>query len=75
MILARNLLNSTDYNISEIVSKIGVSSKSYFLKIFKETYDISPSDYRKNNKPLETNNIDALNGTINNCPSCNKTGN
>jgi len=52
MILARNLLNNTDYNISEIVGKIGLSSKSYFSKIFKETYNISPSEYRKNNKTL-----------------------
>ncbi len=52
MILARNLLNNTDYNISEIVGKIGLSSKSYFSKIFKETYDISPSEYRKNSKIL-----------------------
>ncbi|WP_432412907.1 helix-turn-helix domain-containing protein [Rasiella sp. SM2506] len=52
MVLARNLLNNTDYNISEIVGKIGLSSKSYFSKIFKETYDISPSEYRKNNKIL-----------------------
>lgn len=52
MYLARNLLNNTDYNISEIVSKIGLSSKSYFSKIFKETYNISPSEYRKNNKTL-----------------------
>jgi AraC-like DNA-binding protein len=40
MSLARNLLNNTDYNISEIVTKIGLSSKSYFSKIFKETYGI-----------------------------------
>ena len=52
MILARNLLNNTDYNISEVVGKIGLSSKSYFSKIFKETYDISPSEYRKNNKTI-----------------------
>ena len=53
MILARNLLNNTDYNISEIVTKIGLSSKSYFSKIFKETYEISPSEYRKNRRILQ----------------------
>ncbi|MAZ71740.1 MAG: AraC family transcriptional regulator [Flavobacteriaceae bacterium] len=52
MILARNLLNNTDYNISEIVEKIGLSSKSYFSKIFKETYGISPSAFKKGNKSL-----------------------
>ncbi|GEQ87013.1 hypothetical protein ULMS_25210 [Patiriisocius marinistellae] len=47
--LAKKLLNKTDYNISEIVEKIGLSSKSYFSKVFKERYGISPSDFRKKN--------------------------
>lgn len=44
---AYSLLNHTDLTISEIVTAIGLSSKSYFSKIFKEKYDMSPSDYRK----------------------------
>lgn len=52
MIYAKTLLNNTDFNISEIVEKLGLSSKSYFSKIFKETYQISPSEYRQNNKKL-----------------------
>ncbi|MGJ8667261.1 MAG: helix-turn-helix domain-containing protein [Patiriisocius sp.] len=47
--LAKKLLNKTDYNISEIVEKIGLSSKSYFSKVFKERYGIPPSDFRKKN--------------------------
>ncbi|MEM0518894.1 helix-turn-helix domain-containing protein [Aequorivita flava] len=44
---AYNLLTKTDLTISEIVNAIGLSSKSYFSKIFKEKYDISPSEFRK----------------------------
>ncbi len=44
---AYNLLTKTDLSISEIVNAIGLSSKSYFSKIFKEKYTISPSEFRK----------------------------
>jgi AraC-like DNA-binding protein len=47
---AYNLLTNTDLTISEIVIAIGLSSKSYFSKIFKEKYDLSPSDFRKKRK-------------------------
>ena len=42
-----DLLIETDYNISEIVDAIGLSSKSYFSKIFRQRYGISPSEFRK----------------------------
>lgn len=45
---ARELLNSTDYNISQVVYSIGFSSRSYFSKIFKRKYGISPSEFLKN---------------------------
>ncbi len=44
---AYSLLTKTDLSISEIVNAIGLSSKSYFSKIFKEKYSISPSEFRK----------------------------
>ncbi len=47
---AYNLLTKTDLTISEIVSAIGLSSKSYFSKIFKEKYSISPSEFRKKHR-------------------------
>jgi AraC-like DNA-binding protein len=47
--MAKDLLSNSEYNISEIVQKVGLSSNSYFSKIFKEKYSISPSDYRQNN--------------------------
>lgn len=39
---ARDLLETTDHNISEIVNMIGFSNRSYFSKIFKEKYGVSP---------------------------------
>ncbi len=45
---ARELLNKADLNISQVVYSIGFTSRSYFSKIFKEKYDISPNEYRKN---------------------------
>ena len=44
---AYHLLTKTDLSISEIVHAIGLSSKSYFSKIFKEKHAITPSEFRK----------------------------
>ena len=45
---ALQLMKESDFNMSEIANAIGLSSKSYFSKIFKEKYGISPSHYHKN---------------------------
>ena len=47
---SKELLLDTDDNISEITYKVGLSSKSYFSRIFKEEYGIQPSLFRKNQK-------------------------
>ncbi|MGB1210596.1 MAG: helix-turn-helix domain-containing protein [Lacinutrix venerupis] len=44
---AEKLLLETDLNISEIVYSIGLTSRSYFCKIFKHKYNCSPKRYRK----------------------------
>ncbi|PZD76715.1 AraC family transcriptional regulator [Mesonia sp. K7] len=41
------LLKETELNISEIVYKLGISSRSYFSKIFKKEYGIAPSEFKK----------------------------
>lgn len=46
MTLAATLLKNSKYSISEIVYKVGLSSKSYFSKVFKERYLVSPSHFR-----------------------------
>ena len=45
--LASQLLRGTDFNISEIVYKVGLTSRSYFSKIFKEEYNMTPTQYRQ----------------------------
>lgn len=46
MDVATSLLEHSDLNISEIVSSIGLNSRSYFSKVFKEAYGVSPRYFR-----------------------------
>ncbi len=50
---AKELLNSTDYNISQIVNMIGLNNRSYFSKIFKEKYNVSPKYFLKSTRERE----------------------
>ena len=47
---AAELLPKNEMNISEIIYSVGFSSRSYFSKIFKERYGISPSVALKKSK-------------------------
>lgn len=47
---AEDLIKNTDMNISEVVYSIGLTSRSYFSKIFKERFDCTPSEYKRKNK-------------------------
>jgi len=50
---AKELLENTRLNITEITYKIGINSRSYFSKLFKERYGVSPKAYAdkaRNNK-------------------------
>lgn len=50
---ARDFLGNSDMNISQVVYSIGFSSRSYFSKIFKNKYGISPSEFQAHvKKPL-----------------------
>lgn len=40
------LLNTTDLTISEIVYTVGLTSRSYFCKIFKQKHNCSPKEFR-----------------------------
>ncbi len=44
---ARELMKTTDLNISQIVYTIGFTSRSYFSKIFKEKYNMTPNEFKK----------------------------
>ncbi len=43
---AEHLIKHTDMNISEVVYSIGLTSRSYFCKIFKNKYSCSPKEYK-----------------------------
>lgn len=47
---AAELIESTDLNISEIVYSIGLTSRSYFSKIFRNRYNCSPKFFQDQNK-------------------------
>ncbi|MCK0124167.1 AraC family transcriptional regulator [Gelidibacter sp. F2691] len=44
---AEELMRTTEMNVSQIVYSIGLTSRSYFSKIFREKYALSPNDYLK----------------------------
>lgn len=44
--MAEKLIKQTDMNISEVVYSVGLTSRSYFCKIFKEKYSCNPKDYK-----------------------------
>lgn len=54
---SRNLLHKKEHNISEVVHLIGLNNRSYFSKIFKEKYGVSPNYFLKSSSetqdPLE----------------------
>lgn len=45
--LASNLLTQTDTPILQISESVGIRDQLYFSKIFKKTYGMTPSQYRK----------------------------
>lgn len=44
---AANMLKETDMKIAEILEHFGYSNRTYFNKIFREKYNVSPREYRK----------------------------
>ena len=44
---AVSLLETTDYNVTEISTIVGYENPLYFSRIFKKQKGVSPSDYRK----------------------------
>ena len=51
---AAQLLEERKYNITEVTYMVGMNDSRYFAKCFKNTYGVTPSDYRK--KCLEKHN-------------------
>jgi len=51
LIRARKMLENNVATASEIAYKVGFSSPSYFTKVFKNYFQLSPGDIRKGNDP------------------------
>lgn len=49
---AEKLLRETDMNISEVVYSIGLTSRSYFCKIFKAKFKCNPKSYKNKSNIL-----------------------
>lgn len=45
---AKKLLVETDWKVLEISQKTGYDNEKHFMKVFKATLGVSPSEYRKN---------------------------
>ena len=46
---ARDLLESTPLSVKEIRSSVGLSDRSHFTRGFKETFGVTPFEYRRKN--------------------------
>lgn len=46
----KELLENSDYTSAEIAYKVGISSPSYFSRLFKKQFQISPGEIRKGEK-------------------------
>ncbi|UJH90846.1 AraC family transcriptional regulator [Antarcticibacterium sp. 1MA-6-2] len=52
---AKDLLSNSEHNISEIVNLIGLNNRSYFSKVFKEKYGVSPNYFLQSRKEKAEN--------------------
>lgn len=47
---ATRVLSETDLQVTEIAYKVGFGNVSHFNRVFKEHFDITPNEFRRNNK-------------------------
>lgn len=47
---AKRLLEETDLRVNEISGKVGYNNEKHFMKTFKNTCGVSPTEYRKNTR-------------------------
>lgn len=50
--IAKSLIKETDLSISEVSYKVGFQSPSYFSKLFKEQFNISPKEFSLQNQDI-----------------------
>ena len=44
-----NLIDNTDYNMSQIASAVGYDNSMYFSRIFKKHTGMTPTEYKYRN--------------------------
>lgn len=44
----KQLLVNTQMPVSRIISEVGFSNRSYFYRLFEETYGVTPAEYHRN---------------------------
>jgi len=44
---AQSLLETTEYNISEVAAAVGYDNPLYFSRLFRKHTGMSPSEYRR----------------------------
>lgn len=49
---AKKLLTETDMKVIEISQTVGYDNEKHFMKVFKASYGVSPTEYRKNTSSL-----------------------
>ena len=54
---AAKLLKDTTLAISDIVTAVGYDNNSYFYRVFKEMYNVSPKEYRRLGKTDTSNEL------------------
>ena len=47
---AAQLLESGEYNITEVTYMVGMNDSRYFSKCFKNTYGMTPSEYKRSRR-------------------------
>lgn len=57
---AKELLETTNYSISQISSSCGFSSQSYFSQVFKKETGMTPNEYRKNRDIHRARSVSSL---------------
>ncbi|WP_256760732.1 helix-turn-helix domain-containing protein [Cohnella sp. WQ 127256] len=57
MVLAKSALAYSDEPISKVARSLGYNSLSYFGKMFKRIYQLSPQDYRRNGNETERSGL------------------
>ena len=44
---ALQLLEAEHFNVTEVAERCGYANANYFAKVFKETYQMTPLEYKK----------------------------